>query len=164
MSKMNGPTRKKLYKEMIVDEGEFCKNCNVLGKERQLVIDHKDNNNSNNHRENRQFLCRTCNYKKNPRRPVDECVSEKEIPDRPSELKTSLINKPKFKKFVYHELNERSQVPEKELLDSTSEILDMSQVTGKRYMNGMCSDVGMLQRRTIGKTVVVQYKPEMPLI
>ena len=163
MSKMNGPTRKRFYLEMVEDEGEYCKKCGVSGKERQLVIDHKDNDNSNNRRENRQFLCRHCNYLKNPR-PVDEYVSEKEVPDRPSELRTSLINKPKFKQFVYHELGEKSQVPEKEVLDSTSEILDISQVTGKRYLYGMCSDVGLLERRTIGKTVVVQYKPEMPLI
>jgi len=78
VSKMNGSNRKKLYQEMVNDEGEFCKICNVTSKERQLVIDHKDNNNSNNLRENRQFLCRSCNYKKNPRRPVDECVSENE--------------------------------------------------------------------------------------
>ena len=45
---MNGQTRKKLYQEMVNDEGEFCKICNVTSKERQLVIDHKDNNNSNN--------------------------------------------------------------------------------------------------------------------
>ena len=88
----------------------------------------------------------------------------KEIPDRPSELKTSLINKPKFRRLVYHELNERLQVPEKELLDSASESLDMSQVTAKRYMDGMCSNAGMLQRKTVGKTVAIQYKPEMPLI
>ena len=38
MSKTNGPNRKKLYQEMVNDEGEFCKICNVTAKERQLVI------------------------------------------------------------------------------------------------------------------------------
>ena len=164
MSKMNGIMRTKFYRFLVTRDGEYCRCCGALPYECQLVVDHKDNNNSNNDPVNHQLLCRKCNYLKNPRRPVDECVSEKEIPDRPSELKTSLINKPKFKQFVYHELNERLQVPEKELLDSTSEILDMSQVTAKRYMDGMCSNAGLLERRTIGKTVEVQYKPEMPLI
>ncbi len=164
MSKMNGVMRKKLYQLLVSRDGEYCRCCGALQYECQLVVDHKDNDNSNNDPENLQLLCRKCNYLKNPRRPVDECVSEKEIPDRPSELRTSLVNKPKFKQFVYHELGEKAQVPEKEVLNSTSEILDISQVTGKRYLDGMCSDAGLLERRTIGKTVVVQYKPEMPLI
>ena len=42
--------------------------------------------------------------------------------------------------------------------------MDISQVTGKRYLDGMCSDAGRLERRTIGKTVVLQDKAEMPLI
>ena len=163
MSKMNGPTRKKLFQEMVEDEGEYCKMCGMSSNERQLVIDHKDNNNSNNSRENRQFLCRPCNYKKNPRRPVDECVSEKEVPDRPSELKHSMINKPKFRKLTYHELGESPQIPEKELLNSASEILDISQVTAKRYLDGMCSNAGLLERKIVGRVVIIQYKMEMPL-
>ena len=156
MSKMNGPTRKKLYKEMIVDEGEFCKNCNVSGEEKQLVIDHKDNDNSNNHRENRQFLCRPCNYKKNPRRPVDECVSE----DEKSELIVNRIKEPQFRKFVAHEINERVRVPERELIDSGAEHIGMSPVTTKRYLNKMCSPEGVLHRWRSVKTIVVGYKSE----
>ena len=156
MSKMNGPTRKKLYKEMIVDEGEFCKNCNVLGKERQLVIDHKDNNNSNNHRENRQFLCRRCNYKKNPKRPVDECVSENEK----SELQVNRTKEPQFRKFVAHEINERVRVPEHELINLGAEHIGMSPVTTKRYLDKMCSLFGIYQRTKSASTILVEYKNE----
>jgi len=75
---MNGPTRKKLYTRIAERDGEFCQKCEKLSSEGQIIVDHIDNNNSNNSFENLQLLCRSCNYKKNPRRPVDECVSENE--------------------------------------------------------------------------------------
>jgi len=156
VSRMNGITRKKLYNEMINDEAEFCKICGVTAKERQLVIDHKDNNNSNNHRENRQFLCRPCNYKKNPR-PVDECVSENEK----SELQVSRTKEPQFRKFVAHEINERVRVPERELINSGAEHIGVSPVTTKRYLDKLCSAFGIYQRIKSVSTIVVEYKNEV---
>ena len=159
MSRMNGKTRKKFYKEMINDEGEFCKICNVDARERKLVIDHKDNNNSNNHRENRQFLCRPCNYKKNPR-PVDECVSENEK----SELQVSRTKEPQFRKFLAHEINERVRVPERELINSGAEHIGASPVTTKRYLDKMCSPFGLYQRTQSASIMLVEYKNDLPLI
>ncbi len=78
MSNMNGITRKKLYPIIVSRDGEYCKCCGVLSTEQQLVIDHKDNDNSNNGLLNLQLLCRTCNYLKNPRQPLDnvsECLN-----------------------------------------------------------------------------------------
>jgi len=161
VSKMNGPTRKKLYQEMVEDEGEYCKTCGILGEEIQLVIDHKDNNNSNNSRENRQFLCRPCNYKKNPR-PVDECVSDCEE-STPSEIQVNTSKEPKFRQFVYHEINERVTVPEHDLINSGAEHVGISPVTGKRYLNKMCSSIGLLFRKKMSQTITIQYKGEIPL-
>jgi len=59
-------------------DGEFCRKCEKLPSEGQLIIDHIDNNNDNNSFDNYQLLCRSCNYKKNPSRPLDQCVSESE--------------------------------------------------------------------------------------
>ena len=68
MSNMNGRTRKKLYMIIVKRDGEFCKFCGRSPPEVNLVIDHKDNDNSNNFLGNLQLTCRSCNYKKNPRR------------------------------------------------------------------------------------------------
>jgi len=65
MSNMNGVTRKKLFPLIATRDGEYCRCCGALPDERQLVIDHKDNDNSNNNLTNLQLLCRTCNYLKN---------------------------------------------------------------------------------------------------
>ena len=161
MSKMNGPTRKRFYLEMVEDEGEYCKKCGVSGKERQLVIDHKDNDNSNNRRENRQFLCRHCNYLKNPR-PVDECVNDCEE-STPSEIQIKTTKEPLFRRFIYHELNEYGTVPEYDLINSGAEHADISPVTSKRYLNKMCSSVGLLIRKKVVQTITIQYKDECPL-
>lgn len=160
MSKLNGPTRRKLYRGMSEDEGEFCKRCGVTAKERQLVIDHKDNDNSNNSRENRQFLCRPCNYFKNPRRPVVECVSESEAHDQ-SELQTSRQKEPFFRKFVCHVINEQGPTPEEDLIYSGAESVGISPVTASRYLKNMCSSVGILQKKKFGQTSVVRYKNEL---
>ena len=47
MSKMNGPTRKKIYHIIAERDGEYCRCCRALPTERALVIDHRDNNNKN---------------------------------------------------------------------------------------------------------------------
>ena len=160
---MNGPTRRKFYCEMSRDEGEFCKRYGVSGKERQLVIDHKDNDNSNNNRDNRQFLCRPCNYQKNPRRPVDECVSESEAHDK-SELQTSRQKEPLFRKFVYQEINEYGLTPFEDLIYSGAEAIGISSVTATRYLKKMTSSAGTLQWKKIGQTLVVKYKDDISLI
>ena len=165
VSRMNGRTRTKFYKEMIDDEGEFCKECGVPGKDKQLVIDHIDNNNSNNNRKNRRFLCRSCNYKKNPRGPVDKCVSESAFEDE-TELQNSKKNEPLVRRYIFHRLNENggNPIPETDLLNSAAERIGNSPVTCKRYLNKMCSPEGVLQRKLSGKTTVIGYKRELDLV
>jgi len=90
MSKMSGPMRKKLYRIVAERDEEYCRCCGKLPNEAQLVLDHKDNNNSNNYHENLQLLCRSCNYLKNPRRePVDLCVSASMVDGTTSEIDTN---------------------------------------------------------------------------
>jgi len=72
---MNKKTHDKLYDIIAKRDGECCHFCEKKPPEHQLVIDHKDNDNSNNELYNLQLLCRACNYKKNPRRALDQCVS-----------------------------------------------------------------------------------------
>lgn len=159
---MNGITRKKLYVELSQKYGEYCQFCGRKPEDMQLVIDHIDNDNSNNNKQNLRLLCRRCNYIKNPRRPVDKCVSE--CVDEVSELQTSRTKKPMFKRFVWHEINECVEVSEKEILDSSAEELDISQVTAKRWLDAMCSSHGLLERITRVKTKIIRLKQTDTLI
>ena len=160
MSKMNGPTRIKLYKTIVKRDGEYCRCCCALAKERQLVLDHKDNNNKNNDLLNLQFLCRSCNYLKNPRRPVDECVSEYESGAQ-TEIQINQRKEPAFRKFVYHELNEYSEIKEHDLISAAAEDIGISPVTAKRYLDKMCSSRGLCKRMTLIHTTVIKYKPHL---
>ena len=159
---MNGLTRKKTYHIIAERGGEYCRCCGALRTERALVIDHRDNNNGNNSLDNLQLLCRRCNYLKNPRRPVDMCVSKEESPDQ-SELLVNRTREPIFRKFVWHLINEGELIPEEELINSGSEHSGISPVTAKRYLNKMCSSIGICQRRQIGKTIIIEYKKELSL-
>jgi len=160
VSRMNGRTRKKLYGFLIKRDRPYCRCCGVLADERQLVVDHRDNNNSNNDPDNLQLLCRSCNYLKNPRkleRPVDMCVSYGGSQDM-SEIETSRRKKPEFKKFVAKWVNEEGEVPEEELINSGAERLDLSPITTKRYLYPMCSRDGVYERVKRVGTFVVRYK------
>jgi len=161
---MNGPTRLKLYKLVADRDGEYCRCCGVLAWERQLIIDHIDNNSSNNNPENLQLLCRACNYLKNPRRPVDECVSECESADQTSELAVNRLKEPMFKQYVATRINESGQAPEEDLVNAGAERLDLSPVTTKRYLNKLCSSDGIYERASSGKTVVIRYKKALSQI
>ena len=156
MSNMNGPTRKKFYYEMVCDEGEYCKWCKVSGKEKQLVIDHKDNDNSNNQRKNRQFLCRPCNYIKNPRRPVDECVSEDE---NPTEISINRTKEPCFRKYAYQRMDEEGEIYESDLRDSGAEHCEVSSEATRKYLKKMSSSEGKFQRVRRINGWTIRYKP-----
>ncbi len=160
---MNGQTRAKKYRFQATHNGEYCKRCGILASEKQLVLDHIDNNNKNNKNENLQLLCRACNYLKNPRRPLDLCVREGEA-EVQSELEVSKLKEPAFRKFVHQQLYEQHEIPEKELVNSACEVVGISPVTGKRYLDKMCSSMGTLKRTTSVKTILVSFKDELKLI
>lgn len=161
---MNGHTRAKKYEFLAKRDGEYCRGCSALPSEKQLVLDHVDNNPKNNKEENLQILCRRCNYLKNPRgRPLDLCEREEQTEDQ-SELEISRQKEPAFRKFVHQQLNEQQRIPEKDLINSTCEVIGISPVTGKRYLDKMCSSSGTLKRSSSVKTVVVSLKDELKLI
>ena len=160
---MNGPMRQKLYVIIIKRDGEFCRCCGMLSFEAQLVIDHKDNNNSNNSLENIQLLCRKCNYLKNPRKgPVDNCVSVIVLDGTVTEVQINRRKEPLFRNFVLHLLNEHDEVPQNEIINSGAEEVGISQETARRYLNKMCSGRGILEKVNRVNTVLIKYKPIPP--
>lgn len=154
MSNMNGSTRKKLYALLVERDGEHCTFCGKFGETR-LVIDHKDNNNRNNNPTNLQLACRRCNYLKNPRRPLD--LSERDD-DGETELEKSRRLRPLIRQFILHEVNERGEVPEKELLDGGAEEFSCSQQTILRVLDAMCSFRGILEKVLRVRTCIIRYK------
>ena len=48
MSNMNSRQRHKAYSYLKKRFGAYCRGCQALESERELVIDHRDNNNFNN--------------------------------------------------------------------------------------------------------------------
>jgi len=157
---MNGPTRKKAYQFLVKRDGEYCKGCGALPSERQLVVDHRDNNNSNNNPDNWQFLCRPCNALKNPR-PVDVCGSENGA--QATELQVNRTKEPQFKRMLAQLIYEKEHCEEKDLINSIAEILELSPVTVKRYLDKVCSSHGIYQRYKERGSVIIGFKVELPL-
>lgn len=160
---MNGHTRAKKYEFLAKRDGAYCRGCLALPSEKQLIVDHVDNNKKHNENENLQLLCRACNYLKNPRRPLYLCERE-EQPEDQTELEVSKLKEPAFRKHVHQQLNEQAKIPEKDLINSACEVVGISPVTGKRYLDKMCSSTGLLKRSTSVKTIVVSLKDELKLI
>ena len=158
VTKMNGPTRKKIYGILEERDGGFCKHCRVSEKEKQLVVDHVDNDNRNNGIENLQLLCRRCNYLKNPRGPVDNRVCENE---EISEIQINRKSEPLFRKFVAHEINEKTSVPEDDLIYAGAEDANVSPETTRRYLKKMISSRGLFTRIKIRSRYFICYKNEL---
>ena len=101
LSNMNSTLHGISYELLKVKYGEFCMMCLASHTERELVIDHIDNDNSNNNPNNLQFLCRSCNYKKNPRfaerEPLDVCGGGCDSLDRETEITINREKEPKFR-------------------------------------------------------------------
>jgi len=161
VSKMSGQARKKWYEYLTKRDGEFCKFCKITSKEVQLVIDHIDNNNSNNGPKNFQLLCRRCNHIKNQKRVVAMCVNENETQNEMSELEINKTKEPQFKKYVAQQVNENGSVQEKDLINSSAEVLSLSPMTTKRYLDKICSSEGIYQRVKRVSDRIIKYKDEL---
>ena len=150
MSNMNSRMRNTAYPYLKNMFGPYCRGCQALESERELVIDHIDNNNKNNNPSNWQFLCRSCNYIKNPRleerEPLDVCVGVSKPLDIPSEIKINREREPLFRKYVEEEVKANGQILERELINSGAEKLGLSIRTTPRYLKKMYSSIGKLQR------------------
>lgn len=163
VSNMNGPTRLKFYKMIVNRDGEYCKGCGALQFEKQLVVDHRDNNNSNNSLDNLQLLCRRCNYLKNPR-PFDKCVSESDNFILETEIQVNRTKEPQFKQYIAQRMNESKIIPQEDLIYASAERLDLSPVTTKRYLDKRCSSDGAYQKVKVGNTIYIKYKDELMMV
>lgn len=158
---MNKKTHDEKYPLIVKRDGECCHFCGKKPPEYKLVIDHKDNDNSNNELWNLQLLCRACNYKKNPRRPFAQCVS---VVKKTAEDSISINRQkePQFRKYVYAEIRERGQVLWETLVSSGAEIVGISVETARKYLVKMTSDYGALQIVDgVGMGETVEYRKQL---
>ena len=155
MSNMNSRMRRKAYAYLKKMFGAYCQGCHALETEKELVIDHKDNNNSNNNPDNWQFLCRSCNYIKNPRlaerEPLDVCGGECDLFSKPTEISINREKEPEFREYVIQQVARNGKMKRRELVNTASERIGMSQKTATRYLDKMCSSEGEYIIRKVGK-------------
>lgn len=159
---MNSRTRNRSYPIIVKRDGEYCRCCGALPSERELVIDHRDNNNSNNELSNLQLLCKACNYLKNPRQPIDSCVSVRRAPEVPSELEVNRTKEPLFKEYLTDRFEIAKSIPMRELVNSSAEVLGISPITTRRYLDKSCSNEGEYEMMLDGKTITIIPKASIP--
>ena len=152
MTSLNDRQRKELTPQVLVKQGSyFCVNCTKtpedlikIGVLPRLYIDHIDNDNDNDSIENLQFLCVSCNTKKNhPKNdPIDErktdpvFVTSKQNMARAREYIMGIMIDPDEKRPEYHTL-----------IDDMAEFIDCSQQAVKNYLAKMASKHGLFEWR-----------------
>lgn len=139
MSNMNGRTTKKLYDLLMERDGGYCNFCKTPATEKQLVIDHIDNNNVNNDLYNLQLLCRRCSYIRNHRVSGDTC--ERYVTE--TEIQINRKKEPQFRKYVYGIISKDGCGKPKSLINSGAELCGISTTTAKRYLDKICSKNGL---------------------
>ena len=149
MTNMNSKQREMLIPHIEAKQGgKFCVLCGKTkeqlmndGKSGQLCIDHKDNNNNHNELENLQFLCHSCNTKKN-----HPSLEEPQQRVMTPEMAMGRSFEKRFRRWV----NGLILVPENNglleynfLVNSGAEHIQCSPETIKRYLKKMTSEQGM---------------------
>ena len=159
MSNMNSRDRERFYIAIAARDGEFCRGCGKLPhetKEGFLCIDHRDNNNSNNDLMNLQFMCRACNYFKNPRNPR----SYEERAKTPEMKKGERMEK-HFRNWLFGIVSENHKWLLEDVIDSGAEITGGSTETIKRYVRKCISEAGMYEIVEGQQSrEFIQFKPE----
>jgi hypothetical protein len=148
MTNMNSTQRKFWYGQILVKQGgEFCvmccRNINNLaldGESPKLCIDHRDNNNNHNGIDNMQFLCKSCNTKKN--HPQTTVPFERIATP---EMAAGKRYESDFRRWVAGLFMENEDVglSHSMLINSGAEKVNCSTETIKRYLAKMTSSEGI---------------------
>jgi len=170
---MNSRQRGKHYAMLVRRDGEKCAKCGAGPPKKKLVIHHIDNDNNNNDSKNLQLLCRRCNYLENPRRePLDnvcESVNErgakkmkkKKIdPTLGTELEINRRKEPAFREYVKERIEKSlsGMEEEEDVVNAGAEIVSLSPVTTRRYIDKLCSSTGQYCRIQMKGKIVIKKK------
>jgi len=173
VSNMNKQTHDKLYPIIVERDGDICHSCGRLHYLKPLVLDHIDNDNSNNEPNNLQILCKSCNKKKDSlkKETLDMCV--RKVYSKNDSLTINREKEPRFRRYVYERLDFKGDVEVDEMVYGIAEEISISPETAKRYLRKMCSSSGKLEEykpfpglhRTKEKSKKrVRYKEEFRLV
>lgn len=140
MSNYSGQTRKKLYKQIIERDGEVCRFCRKGTASCTLVLVNVNCNTNDNRIENLEVLCKSCNYYRNKIRSSDKCVNRQYTETC---LEINQQKEPLFRQYVYERLRESRRIDIKTLIDDGAEEFRLSPITIQRYLDKLCSSVGL---------------------
>jgi hypothetical protein len=174
---MNSRNRKK-YFQLIVqrDGGAYC----FIGGEpltyETAVIDHWDNDNSNNDLENLHLMCKSANAVKNPRgrdsrhkvlSPVCgnvyvQIFENEHLRVNSLELLKNMQAEPDFKHWLFRKVVREGSVLFEDSLDEGAAVARCSQETIRRYLKKEVSKVRLYRvvLDAITKKKMVELKPE----
>lgn len=148
----------KITSESIPD---MCKICGELASQKKLVVTNELPSKENNADSPlRVMFCIDCFLLKTF---SELCVREsekiKEKQTETTELRQSRRKENRFRRFVYERLQnaKNKRWEESDLINSGAEAVDISTTTAGRYLNKMCSTVGVLKREGDGESVFVTY-------
>lgn len=160
MARMNSKTRKRLYEILRGRDGEYCAGCGRVGSWESLCIDHEDNNNRNNALDNLQFLCRSCNTKKNPRGKGKSEGKPPIIESIPSSKELMLKEKyePMFRKWLEEKVIRDGSIAVQEAIDAGAEITGAATITIEKYLRKMCSTAGRFHVVIVNEIKYVEFK------
>ena len=117
---------------------EICIGSVFRRMEPKAIIDHRDNNPSNNDPENHQILCRSCNRKKNPKRHRARSIHTQ------SEKTNARAEKPWRLWVINKIMYEPDGFPVDEAIFSGAEIFNVSPETiDRRWLPKLTSTAGL---------------------
>ena len=120
--------------------GEYCVGCGKSIKdttEKLLLIDHIDNNNSNNILTNMQLLCRSCNRIKNPEK------NEHFIRPMTPEMIKNKKGEPKFRNWLFTKVSRDRFITWDEAVNAGAEYTRMSREAIRGYLLKVTSSEGI---------------------
>ena len=165
---MNKKTHDFWYMNLIVKQGgEYCILCNKDksqlmqdGQTPRLCIDHINNNNSINEIDNLQFLCHSCNTKKNHPKTT-EPFERTQTP----EMVLGKRYEKDFRRWVLGQFQENENIGLEYsfLVNSGAEKVGCSTETIKRYLNKMTSKEGLYEWNDRFGSVLLILKDEFKI-
>ncbi len=161
MSRMSAARRKKFYEFLVLRDGEVCFIGDEDGTTESLIIDHWDGDNSNNDPKNLHLFCRTMNNVKNPRgrdhrhklvssvyvcvNPQEDIRNSEPRVTQSAEFLKSQDAQPRFRHWLFLNIVKMKRIALDEAINSGAEIAHVSQVTVKRYLGRVLSEVSIYQ-------------------
>lgn len=165
MGRLNGEQVKQKYMMLCLRDGERCHVCGRKPPSVQLVVDHKNNDDSDQRENNLQLLCRRDNYNKNPRGPrctYNASVIEQTKPQS-KELDINLEAEPAFRHWLNEYIKKHTRISIEDAVTAGAEIAGVSPIATKRYLAKCTSLTGrfvIVEDPEINGRKCIELRPE----